>query len=148
MDLGQADFLCLSMRSIAVMDFTPLTSAPVAIQWHVATVLSAAVLGAAQLVRRKGTRSHRQIGYVFVALVLATCLSTWFIRTPAGGFTWLHLFIPATLFELGLAFWFLLRGNIRGHQLAMQFLCVASLGIAGALTLLPGRIMHQIFIGG
>jgi uncharacterized membrane protein len=130
------------------MDFSPLSTAPAAIQWHVATVLPAAALGAVQLARRKGTQWHRRLGYVFVAVVLATCLSAWFIRTPAGGFTWLHLFIPATLLELGLAFWFLKRGNILGHQLAMQFLCIASLGIAGALTLLPGRIMHQIFIGG
>jgi uncharacterized membrane protein len=130
------------------MDLTPLVTAPPAVQWHVATILPAAVLGAVQLSRRKGIASHRVLGYLFVALMLGTCVSAYFIRTPAGGFSWIHIFIPATIVELALGFWFLWRGNIRGHQVMMLFICIASIGIAGALTFLPGRIMQQIFFGG
>lgn len=68
------------------MDLTPLVTAPLAVQWHVATILPAAVLGAVQLFRRKGTASHRVLGYFFVALMLGTCVSAYFI---AGALTFL-----------------------------------------------------------
>ncbi len=40
------------------------------------------------------------------------------------------------------------RGNIRRHGSAMASLFVGALVVAGAFTLLPGRIMHRVVFGG
>ena len=39
------------------------------------------------------------------------------------------------------------RGNIDGHQRLMISLYLYSMALTGALTLLPGRIMHAVFFG-
>ena len=96
----------------------------------------------------KGTRTHRALGYLFIALMLTTAASSFFIREPGGGFSWLHLFIPATLFNIALGYWFIKRGNVFGHKAMMSALYFESIGIAGLLAPLPGRIMHRIFFGG
>jgi uncharacterized membrane protein len=130
------------------MDLEPLLAASPAIKLHVATILPAAALGAVQLARPKGTSSHRALGYLFIALMLGTAINAYFIRTPSGGFSWLHLFIPVTIVELALGFWFVKRGNIAGHRVMMIIVYIGPIVIAGLLTFLPGRIMYRIFFGG
>jgi uncharacterized membrane protein len=44
------------------------------------------------------------------------------------------------------ALWNVRRGNIRGHRNAMLGLYVGGLLIAGSLTLLPGRLLHHVFL--
>jgi uncharacterized membrane protein len=130
------------------MDLTPLLSASLMVKLHVATILPAAMIGAVQLALPKGTMPHRTLGYLFVALMLGTAVTSFFIREPSGGFSWIHLFIPITLVGLGFGFWFVKRGNIRGHQRAMTGLYIGAILIAGLFTLLPGRIMHRMIFGG
>lgn len=130
------------------MDLTPLFAASLATKLHVSTILPAALLGAVQLALPKGTAPHRTLGYLFVALMLATSLSACFIRTPSGGFSWIHIFIPIVILELALGLWFVKRGYVAGHRWMMMGLYVGAIGSAGLLTFLPGRIMHRIFFGG
>ena len=75
------------------MTLEPLLNAPFAIQFHVATVLPAAVLGAFLLARPKGTPSHRLLGKIWLVLMVMTSLSTFFIHgiNTVGGFSPIHL---------------------------------------------------------
>ena len=53
------------------MTLEPLVHAPAAVQAHVATVLPAGLLGLWLLVfSRKGSRSHRAVGVLFLALMV------------------------------------------------------------------------------
>jgi uncharacterized membrane protein len=56
----------------------------------------------------------------------------------------LFLLVLATL---PLAIWHARRHNVRRHRQAMLMLFTGALVIAGAFTLLPGRIMHAVVFG-
>jgi len=96
----------------------------------------------------KGSRTHRILGFAYLMLMLATAISTVFIRSiRPGSLSPVHLFIPLTLFGIFSALWNVRRGNIRRHRSAMLGLYFGGLLIAGAFTLLPGRLLHGVFFG-
>ncbi len=116
---------------------------------HAAAALAAVAIGPIALWARKGTtqrpRLHRAAGYAWVTLMVATALSALFI-TGGGGPRWgsfglIHLLIPVTLVMLALAFVALARRDIAGHRAMMQRVYFGACVVAGAFTLLPGRLL-------
>jgi uncharacterized membrane protein len=127
------------------VSLTPLLTAPPVIQIHVAAALLALGGGTVVALIRKGTARHRQIGYVFAVGMLLTAISSiWIARS--GHFSWIHLLTVLTLVNLPYAIIMRRRGNITAHKRAMTGLFLG-LVIAGAFTLLPGRIMHMTVFG-
>jgi len=126
-----------------------VAQAPLAVQIHMATVIPAVFIGAWLIFfSTKGARLHRRLGMVYLGLMTVTALTTLFVRViHPGHFSWIHLFIPLTLFGVGASILALRRGDIRSHRRAMVSLYVGALLIAGAFTFLPGRLMHDIFFG-
>ena len=131
------------------MNLAPLAAAPLAIKLHLATVLPAFVIGSWLIFfSTKGARLHRFWGAAYLALMTVTAIDTFFVRSlDPGHLTLVHLFIPLTLFGVFGALWNVRRGNIKGHRNAMIGLYVGGLMLAGAFTLLPGRLMHALFFG-
>jgi uncharacterized membrane protein len=129
--------------------FAPIWDASPAIKIHLATVLPAFAIGTWLIFfSTKGARWHRALGAAYLTLMTATAIATFFIRSiNSGGFSLVHLFIPLTLFGVFAALWNVRRGDIKGHRNAMLGLYVGGLLIAGGLTLLPGRLLHQVFFG-
>ena len=135
------------------MSIAPLLAAPLAVKLHVATVVPAFLIGTYQIfVSRKGSRFHRALGYIYLALMTATSIAALFVQRlmpngPFLGFSPIHLFVPLTLFGVVGA----LRGawthNIPMHRSAMLGVYIGGILIAGSLTLLPGRIMHAVLFG-
>lgn len=128
------------------MTLAPLLAAPPVIQIHVVAALLALAGGTVVAVMRKGTARHRQTGFIFVVGMLVTAISSIWIRT-GGHFSWIHLLTLLTLISLPYAIIMRRRGNIGAHGKAMLGL-FAGLAIAGAFTLLPGRLMHAAVFGG
>ncbi len=132
------------------MTLAPLLAASPAVLLHLATVLPAAGIGAwLILASRKGAIWHRRMGYLFVALMAATTASALFVREidPAGAPSWIHLLIPLTLFGLVGGLVAARRHDVRRHKAAMLGLYLGALVIAGAFTLLPGRLLHRVLFG-
>jgi uncharacterized membrane protein len=129
------------------MNLAPLASASFAIKLHLATVLPAFAIGTWQIFfSRKGARPHRLWGTIYLTLMTITAVDTFFIRSIGrGNLSLVHLFIPLTLFGVFGALWNVRQGNIRGHRNAMIGLYVGGLLLAGALTFLPGRLLHDTF---
>ncbi len=132
------------------MDMSPIIAV------HLSAVGSATVLGPVALwarrAREQRPRLHRAFGYAWVTLMLAAAISALFIRDfrlpNINGYTPIHLLIPVVVGLLVLAFWFLARGNIRGHRLTMQGLYIGACLVAGAFTLLPSRYLGKLLWGG
>ncbi len=101
-----------------------------------------------RLGQRQRPRLHRAFGYAWVTLMLVTAISALFITGTVGplwnGFSWIHLLVPVVFLGLFGAFWFLLRGNVRGHRKSMVGLYVGACLVAGGFTLLPGRLLGSI----
>jgi uncharacterized membrane protein len=129
--------------------FAPIWDASPAIKIHLATVLPAFAIGTWLIFfSTKGARWHRALGAAYLTLMTATAIATFFIRSiNSGGFSLVHLFIPLTLFGVFAALWNVRRGDIKGHRNAMLGLYVGGLLIADGLTLLPSRLLHQVFFG-
>lgn len=135
------------------MTLAPLLHAPLAVQFHVATVVPAALIGTWQIFfSRKGAPLHRALGWIYLVLMAVTALSTLWVHElmPGGpffGFSPIHLLIPITFLAIFNAIRAARRHDIARHRYSMVVLYVSGILIAGAFTFVPGRIMHAVVFG-
>lgn len=141
------------------MSLEPLLAASFVVQVHAFAAMAAFVLGIVQFASPKGTLPHRTIGYVWVALMLLVAGSSFAIHgipsEPAasiagqwGGFSAIHILSIIVLVLVPLGVVAARRHHVGRHRFAMISLFAGALVIAGAFTLLPGRIMHRVVFGG
>lgn len=118
---------------------------------HLAAALGALALGAALLARRKGTASHRVLGWAWVALMAGATLSSAFIRDDrmpnVAGFTPIHALTLAVAVLLPAAVVHARRGNVAAHRKTMHGLYLGGCIVAGLFTLLPGRFLGSLLWG-
>jgi uncharacterized membrane protein len=132
------------------MSLAPLLQAEPVIQIHAFAAIGAFALGLIQLAAPKGTLPHRTIGWIWVALMAAIALSSFFIHEikMVGPFSPIHLLSIFTLIMLPLAVLHARRHNVKQHRGAMIGIFIGALLVAGAFTFVPGRIMHAVAFGG
>ncbi|MCT7663498.1 DUF2306 domain-containing protein [Shinella kummerowiae] len=132
------------------MTFEPLLNAPIAVQFHVATVLPAAVLGAVLLARRKGTPAHRLLGKIWLVLMVVTSFSTFFIHDlkTVGNFSPIHLLSIYVIVGSIPAIRAARRGDIRAHRAQVAGMYFGGIVVAGLFTLVPHRVMGAIIFDG
>jgi uncharacterized membrane protein len=90
------------------MDWNPL------LVTHVIAALSALLIAPINLVRRRRDRTHRRLGYAWVAAMYYVCLSSFGIVTD-GRYSWLHGLSALTLVTVSLGVHAARRRNIPGH---------------------------------
>jgi uncharacterized membrane protein len=127
----------------------PLLTASPATQLHALAALAAFALGIVQLCAPKGTISHRALGWLWALLMLAVSVSAFWIHSIRlwGRWSPIHLLAIFTLIMLPIAVLHARRKRIAQHRAAMLSLFFGALVIAGAFTLLPGRVMHAVVFG-
>lgn len=130
------------------MTLAPLLNAPLAIQIHAIAALSLIPLTAIQFWRRKAGINHRVLGWVWVALMAVTAISSFWIHNLRliGPFSPIHALSVFTLINLYLGIRARRQNRItahRGHMIGIA----AGWAAAGLLTLLPGRLMFQTVFG-
>lgn len=114
---------------------------------HVATVLPAIPLGGYLLLAKKGTKLHRQLGKVWLVLMLVTATSAIFIQS-SGGFSFIHIFIPITFHAAWKTVATARKGDIARHKKHLVFTYLTALMIPGAAAFaLPGRLMNVMLLG-
>lgn len=130
------------------MSLAPILAAGWAVQIHLVSVLAAFVIGTWMMVRPKGTMPHKALGRIYVALMLASAVSTFWIRGLGhGSFSFLHLLSIFVLLALPYAIVMARLGRMRAHRHTMIGVYVGGIWIAGLLTLLPGRLLHRAVFG-
>ena len=117
---------------------------------HAITALLAVIIGAIQLASGKGTMQHRMLGYLWVSMMMYVSISSFFISEIQlwGTYSPIHLLSAWTVLTLCTGVYFARVGNIKAHQLNMQLLYGLALILTGLFTMLPNRVMGQIFFGG
>ncbi len=131
-----------------VGNWQPLLSAPLLVVAHAFVALSAVFVGIAQFALPKGTTRHRVVGYGWVSLMAFIALSSFGIRgLHPGQFSFVHAVSVGTLVMLPIAVLHARRHRTARHGWAMVGLFTGALVIAGAFTLVPGRIMHRVVFG-
>ncbi len=116
--------------------------------FHLVTALLALLLGAVMLARRKGTRSHKALGWAWVVLMGSTALPSAFIRDYGminlAGITPIHAFTVLTAVSLPRGIWAIRHGDVAAHRRHMTRLYVGACVLAGVFTLLPGRFLGHL----
>ena len=132
------------------MSLAPLLDAAPAIPLHAFAAMAAFALGAVQLAAPKGTLPHRTLGWIWVGLMLAVAISSFWIHQIrlVGPWSPIHLLSIFTLAMLPLGVWRAHRHEVTAHRRIMISLFCGALVIAGLFTLVPGRIMHAVVFGG
>jgi uncharacterized membrane protein len=124
-----------------------LTQHPV-VFFHLVTAASALVLGIVIMTRRKGTGSHKALGWTWATLMASTALASVFIRDyglpNVAGFTPIHAFTVLVLVGLPRGIWAVRKGRIEEHRKQMRGLFYGACVLAGIFTLLPGRFLGRL----
>ena len=120
--------------------------------FHLATVLPCFLVGAWLLARRKGTPTHKRLGWIYSVLIVFTALGTLAMPAEVGPrmidhFGFIHAFSALVLVAVPLAIFNIRRGNVRAHQRAMLGVYVGGIGIAGAFAFMPGRLLFGWLFG-
>jgi uncharacterized membrane protein len=92
---------------------------------------------------------HRTIGWVWVLLMLAVAISSFWVHQIrlVGPWSPIHLISIYVLVMLPLAVWRAHRHQVSEHRRAMIVIFSGALVVAGLFTLLPGRVMHAVVFG-
>jgi uncharacterized membrane protein len=131
------------------MSLAPLLDAAPAIPVHAFAAMTAFMLGVVQLAAPKGTLPHRTLGWIWVCLMLAVAISSFWIHAIrlVGPWSPIHLLSIFVLITVPLAVWKAHRHQVADHRRIMISIFSGALVIAGLFTLLPGRIMHAVVFG-
>lgn len=114
---------------------------------HVLAVLPTIPLGGWLLLARKGTLLHKQLGKLWLVLMLVTATSAIFIQS-SGSFSWIHLFVPVTFHAAWKVVATARRGDIRAHKNHLVFTYLTALMLPGiAAFMVPGRLMNVMLLG-
>lgn len=132
------------------MTLAPLLAATPAIQVHTAAALIALVLGSGQLLAPKATLPHRTLGWIWAGLMMVVAVSSLLIHELrlVGIWSPIHLLSLLVIVAVPRALWAAHRHELVRHRRGMYSLFFGALVLAGAFTLLPGRLMHQVAFGG
>lgn len=114
---------------------------------HLLTVAPALLIGTFLMLRAKGTAAHVWLGRLYMMLMLATAIISFWVRGLNGeNLSPIHALSAWTIVSVLVGWWAIRTGRRRLHRGFMIGLYAGVL-IAGAFTLLPGRALNQFFFG-
>jgi uncharacterized membrane protein len=136
---------------MGVMNFSLLLNTSPYIQIHFYAAIVAFLIGAFQLLTRKGTALHKVLGRLWVLTMSIICVSSFWIKElmPNGilfGYSPIHFLSVFVLIQISLGVYFARVGNILGHKKCMTYTYVGGLLVAGAFTFYPDRLLYKVFI--
>lgn len=110
---------------------------------HLFTVLPALILGAVNILLEKGTKTHRNVGRIWAVMMMATAISSLFVK-PLGHYTWLHLFSILVIVIIPLGIVFIQKGQTKPHLMCMVGAYIGTVLSAYFAIMTPGRFLHGV----
>ena len=115
---------------------------------HLVTIAIAVGLTPVMLLRRRGDRLHRQLGWVWVVAMILTALLSFNLRLiNRGGFSLIHILSVWTLIQVPIIFVTARRHNVDRHRRAVRGMVIGALLIAGFFTFPFDRLMGRWLFG-
>lgn len=114
---------------------------------HLLTIGIALGITPVMLLRRRGDRRHRQLGYVWVVAMASTALLSLGVRdSNHGQFSLIHILSAWTLIQVPIIVWAARRHDVRRHRSAVRGMVFGALLIAGFFTFPFNRLLgHWLF---
>ena len=117
---------------------------PVLVWPHLLTITIAVALTPVMLLRPRGTRGHRQLGWTWVTAMFSTALFSLFIRNANhGGFSFIHILSVWTIIQVPIIAWSARKHNVRQHRSSVRGMVTGALLIAGFFTFPFNRMLGQ-----
>jgi uncharacterized membrane protein len=128
------------------MDLDVFAAAPLATRIHAVTILVLVVAGWIMLALPKGDRRHRTFGWIWVGGMVAMGATS--LTVPHGD-SWVAAYIGggSALALLGYGVYAVKTRKLRNHGRTMAMLMIA-LVLMSLLSLMPGRLLHDVVFGG
>jgi uncharacterized membrane protein len=115
---------------------------------HLGTVAAALILTPILMLRRRGDRTHRRLGWAWALLMFGTALISFNIRGHATGqLSWIHLFSVLTILLVPKIIISARRHNIRTHRNTARNTVVGALLLAGFFTFPFERLLGSWLFG-
>ncbi len=128
------------------MSLAPLLQASIWVQLHVAAALLALILGAWQFLGRKGTLPHRVVGWVWIVLLAALCITSFFIPGSwhIGPVSVFHVLSVYTLWALYMGARAARAGEVADHKSYMSWLYGLSVVLSAVIAVASGGVLYQV----
>ncbi len=115
---------------------------------HLLTILIALALTPVMLLRRRGDRPHRALGWIWSLAMLATAIDSFFVSfSNPGHFSIIHILSVWTLIQVPIILWTARHHNVKRHRRAVRGMVTGALLIAGFFTFTFGRMLGQWLFG-
>ena len=120
---------------------------PLIVWAHLLTIIVALVLTPVMLLRRRGDRNHRVLGYIWAASLFGTAFISLFVKVlNPGHFSYIHLLSILTIVQVPLIILYARRHDHKRHRQAVRGMVIGALLVAGFFTLPFGRLIgHWLF---
>lgn len=153
-DLAERVVAALSLAMLAAM-LTALAFGqaawgriPLLVWLHLATIGTALALTPVLLLRRRGTRSHRRIGWAWCIAMAGTAALSLFIDGLSNmKFSWIHILSALTLFGVYGVVRSARAHEVSRHRSTIRAITIGALLVAGVFTLLPSRTLGGFLFG-
>jgi uncharacterized membrane protein len=128
------------------LNLSAFSTAPLATRIHSVAILTLVITGWGMLALPKGDRRHRLLGWTWVGGMTAMGLSS--LAVPHGD-SWVAAYAggASALVLMGYGVYAVRRHKLRNHGRTMAMLMIA-LVLMTMLSLLPGRLMHEVLFSG
>ena len=121
---------------------------PPIIWLHIVTVLAGVGLTPIMLLRRRGDRKHRVLGWIWSVALFLTALVSMFIRVrDPGHFSIIHVLSVFTMIQVPIIVGSARAHNVARHRRAVRGMVIGALLIAGFFTFTSGRLLQHWLFG-
>ena len=121
---------------------------PPVVWLHLVTVCIALALTPVLLWRRRGTASHRALGYVWATAMFATAVDSLFVQfSHPGHFSLIHVLSVLTIVLVPTLVWSARSHRVARHRRQVRGMIIGALLVAGFFTFPFHRLLGSWLLG-
>jgi uncharacterized membrane protein len=145
---GIAALLLLMVTAAIARGYDEWQQIPGNVWAHIGTIYVALALTPLMLLRRRGDRLHRRLGYVWVVAMALTAALTFDLHLiNPGSYSFIHILSAWTLIQIPLIVIRARQHDIVRHRRAVRGMVIGALLVAGFFTFPFGRLMGNWLFG-